>query len=284
MEALATTRRRWAASTTAATALRHLVLAVLSLLMAVPFLWMVLTALKSRGEVEVMPPTLLPEAPQWGNFAEAWSMAPFLRFFLNSAGVAGAVTLGVVFTALLAGYAFGQMRFPGKQAIFILYLATMMIPFEVIMIPNFLLINRFGWYDTYAALAVPWMASVFAVFLVTQFFRSLPYEYFEAAQLDGCGHLQYLWRVGRPLALPAMATAGLFSFLGSWNALLWPLLVTQSEEMRTIEIGLAVFMQEEGAQFHLLMAASTLAMAPVVALFLAAQRTFIEGIATGLKG
>jgi len=245
---------------------------------------MVLTAFKSNVEATVFPPTILPEQWRWRNFAEAWTAAPFGRYFFNSAVTAVTVTLGVVFTALLAGYAFGRLRFPGKQVIFGLYLVTLMIPFEVIMIPNFLLINRFGWYDTYLALTVPWMATAFAVFLVTQFFRGLPDDYFEAAQIDGCGHLQFLWRVGRPLAAPALATAGLFAFLGSWNALLWPLLVTQTDLMRTIEVGLSVFMQEEGTQFNLLMAASTVAMIPMVVLFFLAQRTFIEGIATGLKG
>ena len=252
--------------------------------MALPFIWMVLTALKTNAEAIRFPPSLWPQEPAWSNFAEAWAAAPFARYFLNSAGVAVMVTLGVVFTALLAGYAFGRMEFPGKRVIFIFYLATMMIPFEVIMIPDFLMINRFGWYDTYLALTIPWMATVFAVFLVTQFFRAMPNEYFEAAQIDGCSHLQFLWRVGRPLALPALATAGLFAFMGSWNALVWPLLVTESEQMRTIEVGLAVFIQEEGSRFNLLMAASTVAMAPVVGIFFLAQRTFIEGIATGLKG
>jgi ABC-type glycerol-3-phosphate transport system permease component len=267
-----------------APAAAHLLLAAGGLLMAFPFLWMILTSLKSQGEATAVPPILLPSVPQWGNYAEAWAEAPFARYFLNTAFVSCSVTLSVVLTALLAGYAFGQLEFPGKQALFVLYLATMMIPFEVVLIPNFLLINQLGWFDRYPAMIVPWAANVFSVFLLTQFFRALPRDFFEAAQLDGCGHWQYLWRVAAPLAYPALATAGLFAFLGSWNSLLWPLLVTQSDRMRPIEVGLQSFMVLEGPRPHLLMAASTLAMAPILILFLLAQRTFIEGVSAGVKG
>jgi ABC-type glycerol-3-phosphate transport system permease component len=256
-------------------------------LVAFPFLWMLLTALKTLPEAQAFPPELLPAHPQWHNFVEALQaggQATFVRYFGNSAIVSAASTAGVVVTALLAGYAFGALEFPGRQAIFSVYLGTMMIPFEVIMIPNVLTINTLGWNDRYAGLIVPWLANVFAIFLVTQRFRSLPREYFEAAQLDGCTHWQFLWRIGRPLAQPALATAALFAFLGSWNSLLWPLVATQSPEMRTVELGLAVFLSEEQTQFHLLMAISTLAMLPVLIVFLLAQRTFIESAAAGLKG
>jgi multiple sugar transport system permease protein len=192
----------------------HAALLVAGLLVAFPFVWMLLTALKTTSQALAFPPVLLPKEPQWGNFADAWSAAPFGRYFANTLFVAGSVTLSVVITALLAGYAFGQLEFPGKQPLFALYLATLMIPFEVVLIPNFLTIGRLGWYDTYAAMIVPWGANVFSVFLLTQFFRTLPRDFFEAAQLDGGGHWQYLWSVAAPLARPVLATAGLFAFLG----------------------------------------------------------------------
>ncbi len=245
---------------------------------------MVLTSLKTLAETTAIPPTLFPAAPQWENYSEAWEAAPFGRYFANTLLVAGSVTALVTMTALLAGYAFGQLEFPGRRAMFALYLATMMIPFEVVMIPNFLTVNQLGWFDTYQAMVLPWGANVFSVFLLTQFFRSLPRDFFEAAQLDGSGHWQYLWRIAAPLARPALSTAGLFAFLGSWNALLWPLLVTKREEIRPIEFGLQYFMQQEGPSPNLLMAASTLAMIPIVLLFLLTQRTFIEGVAAGVKG
>jgi multiple sugar transport system permease protein len=262
----------------------HSVLAVLGLAVSFPFAWMVLTSLKSLPETRSAPPVLLPATPQWANYSEAWSEAPFARYFANSAGVSSAVTLSVVLTALLAGYAFGHMRFPGRDAILVVYLATMMIPFEVVLIPNFLMVKQLGWYDTYLALIVPWGANVFSVFLLTQFFKGLPRDYFEAAQLDGCGHVEYLRAVAAPLARPALVTAGLFAFLGSWNSLLWPLLVTNRDDMRPIEVGLRFFVQAEGPRQHLLMAASTLAILPIVALFFLAQRAFIEGVSAGVKG
>ncbi len=262
----------------------HAVLAVCGLAMAFPFVWMLLTSLKTLPEAVAYPPSLLPSQPQWGNYAEAWAAAPFARYFTNSALIASAVTVSVVVTALLAGYAFGTLEFPGKQPLFFLYLATLMIPFEVVLIPNFLLVKQLGWYDRYAAMVVPWGANVFSVFLLTQFYRQLPRDFFEAAQLDGCGHWQFLWRVAAPLARPALATAGLFAFLGSWNSLLWPLLVTQSEAIRPVEVGLQFFLQAEGPRPQLLMAASALTMVPVLALFFLAQRTFIEGVSAGVKG
>lgn len=276
-------RRRWRAAAVAT----HAALLVSGSVVAFPFLWTLLTALKTLPEAQAFPPTFLPARPQWHNFIEALHSgvdAPFSRYFLNSAVVAVCVTVGVMLTALLAGYAFGALEFPGRGFLFGLYMATMMIPFEVIMIPNFLTVNQLGWYDRFPGLIVPWLASVFSVFLVAQHFRSLPRDFFEAAQLDGCGHWGFLWRIGRPLAQPATATAGLFAFLGSWNSLLWPLVVTQSPEMRTVELGLSVFLAEGAQQFNLLMAASTLTILPVLIVFILAQRTFIEGVAAGIKG
>ena len=261
----------------------HGALLLFGALVAFPFFWMVSTSLKTAGETAAFPPMLWSAAPQWGNYAEAWKAAPFDAYFRNTAIIAVSVTLSVMVTALLAGYAFGQLEFPGKAALFTLYLSTMMIPFEVVLIPNFLLISKLGWYDRLVAMIVPWGANVFSVFLLTQFFRSLPKDFFEAAQLDGCGHWEYLWRVGAPLARPALATAGLFAFLGSWNSFLWPLMVTKTEALRPIEVGLRMFLLEEGPRPHLLMAASTLAMVPILALFFAAQRTFIEGVSAGVK-
>ena len=262
----------------------HLLLGVCGLAMAFPFIWMVLTSLKTGSEAAAYPPVLLPSVPQWENYTEALRAAPFARYFANSLFTSLAVLVLVLVTALFAGYAFGQLEFPGKHVLFALYLATMMIPFEVVLIPNFLMIGQLGWYDTYQAMILPWGANVFSVFLLTQFFRALPRDFFEAAQLDGCGHWQYLWKVAAPLARPALATAGLFAFLGSWNGLLWPLLVTKTEAVRPIEVGLQTFLEAEGPRPHLLMAAAALTMIPIMALFFAAQRTFVEGVAAGVKG
>lgn len=262
----------------------HALLTGLGLVVAFPFFWMLLTSLKTGLEAARGPFPLFPAAPQWGNYGAAWVAAEFQHLFMNSGIVACSVTVSVALTAVLAGYAFARLEFPGKRPLFILYLATMMIPFEVVLIPNFLLVNRLGWYDTYWAMIIPWSANVFSVFLLTQTFRALPNDFFEAAQLDGCGHWQFLWRIAAPLARPALATAGLFAFLGSWNSLLWPLLVTRDDRLRPIEVGLQSFIQKEGPSPQLLMAASALAMVPIVTLFLLAQRTFVEGVSAGVKG
>lgn len=260
----------------------HLLLLGLGVLVAFPFFWMVGTALKPLAETANVWPW--PRSPQWGNFAEAWSRAPFGRYFVVSGITAGVVTLSVCVTALLGGYAFGALEWPGKRVVFMVYLATMMVPFEVILIPNFLTVSRLGWLNHFQALIVPWSANVFSVFLLTQSFRSLPRDFYEAAVLDGCGHWQYLRRVAAPLVTPALATAAIFAFLGSWNALLWPLVVIDQTRMRTVEMGLSLFLQEEMNEYHLLMAASVICLMPVLCLFLAMQRRFIEGLAAGLKG
>lgn len=267
--------RRWQVGT-------HLLLLTLGGAMALPFAWMIGTSLKTKQETAQL--GFFPAEPQWQNYVQAWGSAPFGRYFVVTAVTAGAVTALVLLTSLLAGYAFGALQWPGRQLLFGLYLATMMIPFEVIFIPNFLLVQRLRWLDTYQALIVPWAANVFSVFLVTQAFRNLPGEFKEAALIDGCGHVTYLLKIAAPLVAPALATVAIFAFLGSWNSLLWPVVVINSEHMRTLEMGLSIFLQEEQAQHHLLMAASVICLLPVLVLFLAMQRRFIEGLAAGVKG
>ncbi len=262
----------------------HILLILGAVVMVSAFAWMLSTSLMTDAETQKVPIALVPESPQWGNFAEAYDQAPFERYFINSMITSVAVTAGVLFSSILAGYAFACLEFRGRRLIFGALLATMMIPFEVTVIPNSLIVMRLGWYDTYLALIVPWTASVFSIFLLRQFFKSLPRDYFEAAQIDGCGHWRYLWQVAVPMMWPALVTVGLFAFLGSWNSLLWPLIVTDSEMMRTLQFGLTVFLQEEHTEVHLLMAASAFTMAPVVVLYLILQRRFIEGVTgAGLK-
>ena len=262
----------------------HIILILGAAVMASAFAWMLSTSLMTESESKAVPIALAPHAPQWGNYAEAWSKAPFGRYFFNSIVTSAAVTAGVLFTSILAGYAFACLEFRGKNVLFGVLLATMMIPFEVTVVPNSLIVQWLGWYNTYLALIIPWTANVFSIFLLRQFFRSLPKDYFEAAQIDGCGHWRYLWSVAVPMVSPALVTAALFAFLGSWNSLLWPLIVTDSEAMRTLQFGLTVFLQEEQTSTHLLMAAAAFTIAPVVILYLILQRRFIEGVTgTGLK-
>jgi ABC-type glycerol-3-phosphate transport system permease component len=261
----------------------HTILIVGAVIAALPFLWMLLTSLKSYQEFIIG--QLVPDTLRFGNYIEAWQMAPFGRYFLNSIFISTTTVTAVLVTSTLAAYAFARIDFYGRDVLFMVFLATLMVPFEVTMIPNFILIRDLGWYDTYWAMIVPFSASVFGVFLLRQFFATIPSDYYDAAVLDGCGHLRFLWEIVLPLSRPALITVGLFTFLGSWNALLWPLIVTRTQEIRPIMLGLAEFISEAGTQTQLLMAAATLTILPVVIFYFFAQREFIEGLASGgLKG
>jgi ABC-type glycerol-3-phosphate transport system permease component len=270
----------------------HLLLLAGLAVVLFPFAWMISTSLKTKQEAQSNA-HFFPAQPQFENYPEAWNGAraitagrhTFGRFFVNSLGVALCVTAFVVVTSLLAGYAFACLRFPGRDILFGLFLGTMMVPFEVTLIPNFMTIRALDLYNTYAALIVPWMANVFSIFLVRQFMLGIPRDYFDAARIDGCGHLQFLFLVAAPMAAPALATVSLFAFLGSWNSFLWPLLVTDDPSKYVVQYGLALFVQEESTSFHLLMAASTMVIAPVAILYLLAQKHFVAGVsAVGLKG
>jgi len=250
-----------------------------------PFVWMLLTSFKAYAETTQLPPPIFPSVWHFDNYAIAWQSAPFSRYLINSTFIAACVVVGVLISSIFAAYAFAFMDFFGRNVVFVLFLSTMMIPFETILIPNFIIIRQLGWYNTYAALIIPWTGNVFSVFLIRQFFLSLPRDLVDAAVIDGCGHQRFLWWVAVPLARPAVTVVALFNFLWSWNGLLWPLIVTSSEELRPVQLGLSVFLTEDGASYQLLMAAATFTMLPIVVLYFVAQRQFIEGIAAGgVKG
>lgn len=220
----------------------------------------------------------------WANYEEAWGRAPFAAYFKNSIIMSVATPLLIILTSSPAAYAFARLRFPLKNALFVVYLATMMVPSEVLLIPNFITISELGWKNTYFALIVPSIVSVVTIFFLRQFYRSIPNELYDAATVDGCGHTRFLVTIATPLAQPALVSTAMFNFLGSWNALLWPLLVTDKESMRPLALGLASFSTEAGTHAQLYMAAATFTIIPVIILFLFVQRQFIEGIArTGIK-
>lgn len=251
-----------------------------------PFYWMLVSSLKSNTEATASPPTFWPKALQWANYGSAWASAPFGRYFLNTIIVSVCQVVGVLLVASLAAYAFARMEFHGKNAVFTVFLATLMIPGEVTLIPNFVIVTKWlGWYDTYQAQVVPYLGSVFAIFLLRQFFMSIPKDLEDAAVMDGCGQLRFLWSIVVPLSRPALITVGLLNFLGAWNAFLWPLLVTRGAAMRPIQVGLSAFSTDGGTRYAELMAASTFVILPTAVIYLIAQRYFVEGITrTGLKG
>ena len=266
-------------------AILYALLAVGAAAATFPFVWMVTTAFKTLPEATAPTLSLLPAKWQWYNFVETFRAAPFATYFYNSFVVAFTVTGGVILTSLMAGYAFARLEFPGRRLLFALVLATMMVPFEIALIPNFALIRRLGWYNTYAALIVPWCANAFSIFLMRQAFMGLPADYFDAAKVDGCGHLRFLTRIAAPLVKPSVITVGLFAFLGSYNSLIWPLVVTSEDTMRVVQVGLTVFSGAEGVRLHWLMCASTIVILPTVGLYFAAQRYFMEAsLSSGVKG
>ena len=257
-----------------------------STVMILPLFWMLSTSLKTYPETLVNPPQWLPTIPQLLNYVSAWNAQPlFGRYFFNSFYVTIVTVIVEVILSILAAYAFSRMTFIGKNILFLLFLSTMMVPGEVLLVPNFITLVKLKWFNTYNALIIPWVVSVFAIFLLRQHFLQIPNELQEAAYLDGAGHTRFLFQIMVPLSRPPIATIALLKFIGSWNAFLWPLIMTNSAELRTVPVGLTALMQDEGPQYHLLMAAATMALAPVVGVFLAAQKQFLASVAkSGLKG
>jgi multiple sugar transport system permease protein len=263
----------------------YAVLVLGAIFAAFPFVWMLLTSLKTHTEALSTPPTWLPSVWHFDNYVKAWQAAPFARYFINTFFICFFVVALSMITAVLAAYAFARLDFYGRDLLFGLFLATLMIPFETIIIPNFLVLKHLHWLNTYPALIVPFGASVFSIFLLRQHFASLPNELFDSASLDGAGHLRTLWSVVLPLSKGPLSAIALFAFLGSWNSLLWPLIVTNSQNLRPIQLGLSVFTTQEGTEPQLLMAASAFTIAPIVILYFLAQKQFMEGFAaTGVKG
>jgi ABC-type glycerol-3-phosphate transport system permease component len=264
----------------------HAAVIALACLFFLPFLWMLGTAVKPDNDIFLYPPRWLPSVWQWTNFSIAWRKAPFARFYFNSVVVTAAITLIQLTTAAMAAYAFARLEFPGKSVLFVSYLLVMMIPSQVTLIPNFITLKTLGMLNTYWALILPFVATGFGTFLIRQYFLSIPQELFDAAVVDGAGHLRILWTICVPIAAPAFATFGLLTTMWHWNDFFWPLIVTSSPQMRTLPLGLVVFTNsEQGTSWNFLMAAGIFTALPIVLLFLVAQRQFVQGIArVGIKG
>jgi multiple sugar transport system permease protein len=256
-----------------------------AILMLMPFIWMISTSLKSAGAVFEYPPTFIPAPAQWDNYSRLFEVLPFSRFFLNSFVVASAVTVLQVLTSSLAAYAFARLQFPGREALFLGYLGTLMIPAQVVIIPNFILLRYLGWIDTYQALILPAAFSAFGTFLLRQYFLTIPRELEDAAVVDGANHWQIYSRVILPLSGPALSALAIFTFLFNWNSFLYPLVVTNSTHMSTLTVGLNTLQGQYNTAWTLLMAGSVIALLPVLLVFIFAQRYFIKGITlTGIGG
>lgn len=263
----------------------HLVLMVGVVVMALPFIWMVTTSLKPYEQTLTYPPQWIPDPIRWENFVEIWDLQPFGQFMLNSLKIASLVALGQMITGSMGGYAFSKLKFPGRDAIFTTYLTTLMIPAVVTMIPLFMIMRYLGWINNHASVIVPFITNALATFLMRQFFLTLPEELIDAARIDGASPLQIYLKIMLPLAKPALATVGIFSFIASWNDFLWPLLMLQRTELKTVTVGLSYFNSMYMVKWHYLMAASVTALVPTLLLFVFLQRYYARGFVTsGLRG
>ncbi|MCM3712978.1 carbohydrate ABC transporter permease [Alkalihalobacillus oceani] len=256
-----------------------------ALITLVPLVWMLATSLKIESEAITFPPTLIGSRLAFENFADAWNFIPFGRYFFNTIFVSVSIVILELLTASLAAYAFARLRFPGRDLLFVLYLSTLMIPVQVTIIPQFILMNYFGWIDTYQGLILPNAFTAFGTFLLRQFFLGIPYELEEAGRIDGCTRFGLYWRIILPLGKPALAALAVFSFVNQWNNFLWPLIMTNSVEMRVLSVGLQAFQLQYGTVWHLMMAAAAIAIIPSILVFVFLQRYLEEGITmSGMGG
>jgi sn-glycerol 3-phosphate transport system permease protein len=265
----------------------YLALIPAAVIAVVPLLWMVTTAFKSRPEVFQQVPHWLPEHWTLSNFVEAWHGAPFAQYYVNTVMIVGGLVFLQLGTTILAAYAFARFRFKGSDLIFLLFLTQMIISPSSTVLPNYLTVKGLGLLNTRTAIMLPYIASAFGTFLLRQSFRQIPRELEDSARVDGCGSLRYLWHVGIPLVQPAMLTFILMSVSFHWNEFFWPMIVTDSDRVRTLTIGLSIFAQqtESGAEWTLLMAATLIVVAPLIIIFLIFQRQFVQSfMRAGIKG
>ncbi len=266
----------------------YLTLTVVGVTMLMPFLWMISTSLKEPQAIYAFPPKWIPDPVIFTAYLKVWKVVPFARFYFNSIFVALCVTIGQVMTSAFAAYAFSRLRFPGRDKLFFGYLATMMIPGSVILVPVYILMVSFGWIDTYKALIIPAMFTAYGTFMLRQFFMTIPRDLEDAARIDGCSLIGIFWKIIMPLSKPALVTLTMFTFLANWNNFMWPLMITNSQEKATLPVGLSYFQevyQYTQPDWALLMAGSLLVVLPVIIIFISIQRFFVEGIKlSGIKG
>ena len=280
--ATAEARRWWALSRRA---LLHIVLIALALTMLFPFFWTVSASLKGDDAVLATPPQLLPSPAHWDNYSAVMQALPMARFFVNSLVVAVSVTLLQLLTCAMAAYAFARLRFPGRNVLFLVYLATLMVPAQVTMVPLFIFMRVLGLTNSYAGLILPGVTSAFGVFLLRQFFLTIPRELEEAAFLDGASHWTVFWRIILPLSRPGLAALSIFAFMSSWNNFLWPLLITTDQDLMTLPLGLSTLQGQYHTAWNQLMAGTVLSILPIIVVYMFAQRHFVQGLAlSGIKG
>ena len=262
----------------------HLVLAPIAVIMLMPLAWMVVLSLETQTEASSFPPVLFPSGLHFHNYVQTWNAVPFGDFFLNSLAYSAATVAGNLLFCSLAAYAFARLRFFGRDVLFVVLLATLMVPYQVLLIPTFLIVKDIGMVNSVGGLIMPNLCSAFGIFMLRQFFRTLPVELEEAARIDGTSRLGILFKIVLPLSLPALATLGIIQFMWSWNDFLWPLIIINSATRAPLQLGLATLQGAHSTQWNLLMAGTVMSQVPMLAVFLIAQRWFVRSIAfSGIK-
>ncbi|MDK4717355.1 carbohydrate ABC transporter permease [Rhizobium sp. CNPSo 4039] len=257
----------------------HLAITLVAIAFLFPFFWMVSNAVRSNAEVTAIPPRILPDIFEWGNFGAAWTQLPFGRFFLNSAIIAICVTAITVIVSCLSGYAFARLKFRARETLLLGYIGTLMVPPLMLIIPLFLIVNKLGLVNTFPGVILPISFGTFGAFLMRQFFLSIPMELEEAARIDGASRLRILVSIIVPLSMPAIGLLSLFTFIGQWNNFLWPLIVMTGADNATLPVGLTLFQTQQGTQWNYLMAGATLSMLPGVFLAIILQKLIYNSIA-----
>ena len=265
--------------------LLYVLLIIIGIIMVVPFLWMISTSLKEQYDTVKIPPVWIPNPPRWQNYVDLFTQQPMLQFMLNTIKIVFSVVLGQLFFSSLAAYSFARIKFKGRTVMFFFYIATLMVPGQVTMIPTYLMFAKVGLVDNHIVLILPAFFSAFGVFLLRQFFMSLPKELEEAAEIDGCNPFTTYYRIMLPLIVPAMLTLGVFTLMNTWNDYMGPLIYLTTPEKYTMTLGIAYFKGVYTTQWNLVMAGSVLSVIPILVAYLCAQKYFVEGIAfSGVKG
>ncbi|MDK2951150.1 MAG: multiple sugar transport system permease protein [Kosmotogales bacterium] len=263
---------------------RYTIMIVLGIIMVFPLYWICITSLKSSGEIFSNPPVFLPSNPEWGNFIEVFKQLPFLKWIINTFFVSIVITVIALLTHSMSGYALARLNFKGRNKIFIFMISTLMIPFASIMVPLFIIIRQLGWYDSYLALIVPAIPNAFGIFLMRQFYLGIPKELEEASRLDGCSIVGTFFKIILPISKPMLAALAVFFFIANWNSFLWPMIVTSSESMKLIQVGIASYAGDYYNPWAYIMAANTVALIPTLFIFIFLQKQLMTSITmSGIK-
>lgn len=258
---------------------------VMAFMTVFPFVYMILASFMSYQEATSIPPTMWPGLFRFSNFTEAMAQAPFGRYFINTVFVSFVTTIGILFTSVLAAFAFVKLEFKHKKLVLSLMITLLMVPYEAVVFTNYRTIARLGLLNTYSALIIPSLASVFYIFYLKEYLTSIPISYYKAAKIDGCGDLEFIWKILLPLSRPALVTISILSFISGWNSFIWPILVTNDKSMRLLNNGLSAFATETGTAVHLQMAAATITIVPILILYFFFRKEIIRGVSkSGLKG